>query len=248
MTDPCGRRCAQSLDFPIVMAFQPIVDAETRRIVGYEALVRGRDGAPAAEVLARITDETLYAFDQACRVAAIRSAAELGLDRRLSINFLPHAIYSPEACLRLTLAAARAAGLPTERITFEFTENQQVVDHARLREIVETYSHHGFRTALDDFGAGFAGLSMLAEFRPDVLKLDRALTDGVDGSAARRAIVEGVMLTARRLGLEVIAEGVERAEDYRALRGLGVRQFQGYLFARPQLGRLVADDEIAWPD
>lgn len=248
MIDPCGRRCAQSLDFPIVMAFQPVVDAEARRIHGYEALVRGRDGASAAEILARVTADTLYAFDQGCRVAAIRTAAELGLDRRLSINFLPHAIYSPEACLRLTLAAARAAGLPSDRITFEFTETQQVVDHARLREIVETYRHHGFQTALDDFGAGFAGLSMLAEFRPDALKLDRALVDGIDGSAARQAIVEGVMLTAARLGLAVVAEGVERAEEFRTLRGLGVRFFQGYLFARPQIGRLARDDEIVWPD
>lgn len=229
------------------MAFQPIVDAERRRIHGHEALVRGADGASAAEVLAGVTGDTLYAFDQACRVAAIRSAVALGLDTRLSINFLPQAIYSPEACLRLTLKAAREAGLPLDRITFEFTENQQVVDHHRLREIVETYRHHGFHTALDDFGAGYAGLSMLARFRPDALKLDRALVDGVDASPARQAIVEGVMLTARRLDLDVVAEGVERAEEFRTLRSLGVRLFQGFLFARPQLGRLVADAEIAWP-
>lgn len=243
----CNRRCAESLDFPIAMAFQPIVDAELRRVHGHEALVRGVNGESAATVLAAVTEDTLYAFDQACRVAAIRTAMELGLDRRLTINFLPQAIYHPEACLRLTLAAAEQHGLPLGAITFEFTENQQTLDHGHLRAIVETYRHHGFQTALDDFGAGFAGLSMLANFQPDVLKIDRALIADIDTSPARQAIVEGVLGIAARLGLGIVAEGVERPAEYHALRAMGVRLFQGYLFARPEIGRLLRDDDIPWP-
>jgi len=243
----CTRRCADTLDFPIVMAFQPIVDARLRRIHGYEALVRGSNGESAAKVIGAIDETSLYGFDQACRVSAIRSAMELGLDRRLTINFFPQAIYHPEACLRLTLEAAAKYGLPLEAITFEFTENQQVVDHGHLRAIVETYHHHGFQTALDDFGAGFAGLSMLANFQPDILKLDRALVTGIDQSPARQAILSGILLIAERLGLGLIAEGVERAEEFRTLQDMGVRYFQGYLFAKPEIGRLFRDDEIPWP-
>ncbi len=247
MTLDCGRRCAESLDFPIVMAFQPIVDARLRRIHGYEALVRGSGGESAAAVIGRIDAKSLYGFDQACRVIAIRSAMQLGLDRRLTINFFPQAIYHPESCLRLTLEAAAKYGLPLDRITFEFTENQQVVDHGHLKAIVDTYRHHGFQTALDDFGAGFAGLSMLANFQPDVLKLDRALIRRIDESPARQAILAGLLVVAERLGLTLMAEGVERAEEFRLLEGLGIRYFQGYLFARPEVGRLFRDDEIPWP-
>ncbi len=243
----CGRRCADSLDFPIVMAFQPIIDAQLRRIHGYEALVRGSNGESAAAVIGKIDEPSLYSFDQACRVLAIRSAMELGLDRRLTINFFPRAIYHPESCLRLTLEAAAKYGLPLDRITFEFTENQQVLDHGHLKAIVETYRHHGFQTALDDFGAGFAGLSMLANFQPDVLKLDRALISRIDESPARQAILAGVQVIAERLGLGLMAEGVERIEEFRLLEAAGIRYFQGYLFAKPEVDRLFRDNEIPWP-
>lgn len=229
------------------MAFQPIIDARLRRIHGYEALVRGRNGESAAAVIGAIDAKSLYGFDQACRVIAIRTAMELGLDRRLTINFFPQAIYHPESCLRLTLEAAAKYGLPLDRITFEFTENQQVVDHGHLKSIIDTYRHHGFQTALDDFGAGFAGLSMLAEFQPDVLKLDRALVSHIDESPARQAILAGIQMIAERLGLELVAEGVERIAEFRTLQDMGIRYFQGYLFAKPEIGRLFRDDEIPWP-
>jgi EAL domain-containing protein (putative c-di-GMP-specific phosphodiesterase class I) len=89
--------------FDIAMAFQPIVDAETGRPFAFEALVRGSNGEGAGEVLARVTPENRYAFDQQCRVAAITGAVAAGIletDARLSINFLPNAVYSPVACIQ----------------------------------------------------------------------------------------------------------------------------------------------------
>ena len=228
------------------MAFQPLVDVEARRIYGYEALVRGPNGQSAGSVLAQVTEKNLYAFDQACRVAAIRSAAALGLDRRLNINFMPNAVYHPIACLRLTLSTAAEVGFPTDLITFEFTENERVLDRAHLQSIVETYRRQGFMTALDDFGSGYAGLSLLADFQPDVIKLDRALVAEVDSSRPRRAIIAGLMATANALGLQVVAEGVERREELATLRDMGITLFQGFLFARPEIGRLVKDSEIPW--
>jgi EAL domain-containing protein (putative c-di-GMP-specific phosphodiesterase class I) len=228
------------------MAYQPLVDTATRRIYGYEALVRGPNGESAGSVLSQVTRENVYAFDQACRVKAIHTAAALGLDRQLSINFMPNAVYHPVACLRLTIAAAAESGFPVERITFEFTENERVHDRAHLKSIVESYRGHGFKTALDDFGAGYAGLSLLADFQPDVIKLDRALVAEIDASKPRRAIVAGVMATANALGLKVVAEGVERREEAATLQDLGITLFQGFLFARPQVERLVKDDEIPW--
>lgn len=243
---PCGGRCAEGVPFAFTMAFQPVVDVHERRIYAYEALVRGPDGQGAGWVLGQVTPDNRYAFDQACRVKAIALAARLGLDRRLNINFLPNAVYHPEACLQVTLSAAAEYGFPRERITFEFTEDEHIVDRQHLRSIVNTYRQHGFMTALDDFGAGYAGLSLLADFQTDVLKIDRALITGIDADASRQAVVSGVMLIAENLGMSVVAEGVETVGEARQLIRMGVRRFQGYLFARPSVETLCSDDEINW--
>lgn len=236
----------QRLDFDVRMAFQPIVDARDRSVFGYEALVRGEDGAGAADVIARVRPEQLYRFDQTCRVKAIETAARLGLRGRLSINFFPNAVYEPATCIRLTLEAARRCGFPTERLMFETAESEQVRDHRHLTRIFSDYRNRGFLTAIDDFGAGYAGLNLLADFQPDVLKLDIALVRGIDADRPRQAIVGGVMHMAAAVGSTVIAEGVETAAEYRMLRALGVPLFQGYLFARPALEALHDVPAGAW--
>ena len=218
------------------MAFQPIVDAESGLPFAYEALVRGGDGRGAAEVLTRVTPENRYAFDQQCRIAAIVGAVEAGIletDAKLSINFLPNAVYSPVACIRLTLKTARDAGFPTNRLIFEFTENEPMLDTKHVRGIVECYRKMGFATAIDDFGAGHAGLGLLAEFQADLLKLDMNLIRDIDSNWPRRVIVDGVVGMAQALGITVVAEGVETAGEFEALRRLGVRYIQGFLLARP---------------
>jgi EAL domain-containing protein (putative c-di-GMP-specific phosphodiesterase class I) len=243
----CGGKCAGGLDFELTMAFQPVVDVSERRIYAYEALVRGPNRESAGWVLGQVNEDNLYAFDQACRVKAIETAAALGLDRRLNINILPNAVYHPEACLRLTLAAARAHNFPPNLITFEFTENEHIVDRAHLQSIIRTYRGQGFLTALDDFGTGYAGLSLLADFQPDIIKIDRTLVTDIDSDKPRQAIVAGLLATARALGLLVVAEGVEQAAELATLMGMGITHYQGFLFARPVIGRLVPDDEIHWP-
>ncbi|MFT8246239.1 EAL domain-containing protein [Roseomonas sp. BN140053] len=243
-TKPC-RNCSggRSAPFPFSMAFQPIVDLEDRRVVAYEALVRGPAGEGASTVLTHVTPDNRYAFDQSCRRRAIELAAglELGLGgARLSINFIPGAMYEPENCVQATLAAARRFHLPLDRLMFELTENEKVQDVPHLRRILDVYKRHGFVTALDDFGAGYAGLNLLAEFQPDLIKLDMALVRDVDRHAARRCIIAGVLQMTRDLGIGVIAEGVESPGEVAALRDMGVRCFQGYLFARPGFEELPA--------
>ncbi len=245
-TPQCDGACAEAARFPIIMAFQPVVDMTARTIFAYEALVRGAHGESAGTVLAQVTESDRYAFDQACRVKAIETAAKLGLDRRLNINFMPNAVYHAEACLRLTLMAAREHGFPLDLITFEFTEDEQIMDRTHLKSIIETYKRSGFQTALDDFGAGYAGLSLLADFQPDTIKIDRCLVDHIDASKPRQAVIAGLLTTTRMLGLKVVAEGVERREELVTLREMGIHRFQGFLFARPAVERLIGDDEIAW--
>lgn len=222
--------------FDVAMAFQPIVDSHTGRPFAFEALVRGRQGEGAREVLARVTPENRYAFDQQCRVAAIEGAVAAGIldtDAKLSINFLPNAVYSPVACIQLTLKTARATGFPTERLIFEFTENEEMTDTDHIKDIVESYRKMGFATALDDFGAGYAGLGLLAKFQPDLIKLDMELIRAIDTDMPRRLIVESVIRLCDKFGIVVIAEGIETEAEYRTLGDLGVRYLQGFLLARP---------------
>ncbi|HEU0042978.1 EAL domain-containing protein [Sphingomonas sp.] len=218
------------------MAFQPIVDILTGAPFAYEALVRGPAGEGAASVLSQVSAANRYAFDQQCRVKAIEAAAAAGLiatGARLSINFLPNAVYSPAACIQLTLKTAKRVGFPTDRLIFEFTENEEMVDPGHVANIIATYQKMGFGTALDDFGAGHAGLNLLARFQPDIIKLDMELIRGIDTSLPRRMIVEAVTRMCAALGVTVIAEGVETEGEFDALRTIGVRYLQGYYFARP---------------
>ncbi|MDO8378290.1 EAL domain-containing protein [Phenylobacterium sp.] len=234
---PCaGCRDGEAMDFSIAMAFQPIIDLETGAPFAYEALVRGANGESAGSVLAQVTPENRYAFDQQCRVQAIQGAARAGLldgPARLSINFLPNAVYSPQACIQLTLATAAALDFPTERLIFEFTENEEMTDPAHVANIVASYQKMGFGVALDDFGAGHAGLNLLAQFQPDIIKLDMELIRGLDQSLPRKIIVEGVVKMCAALGVAVIAEGIETDGELEALRAMGVRYIQGFLLARP---------------
>jgi EAL domain-containing protein (putative c-di-GMP-specific phosphodiesterase class I) len=228
-------------DFGLAMAFQPIVDVETGTVVAYEALVRGAEGQGAAEVLSQVTPENRYAFDQQCRVAAIEQAVEAGIlatDAALSINFLPNAVYSPAACIQLTLKTAKRVGFPTNRLVFEFTESERMDDTGHVANIVESYRKMGFVTAIDDFGAGHAGLGLLAQFQTDLVKLDMELIRDLDRNLPRRLIVDGVLRMLSRMDIVVIAEGIETVAEYDALRALGVRYMQGYLFARPALRAL----------
>ena len=242
--EACGG--IQGTVFKFSYAYQPIVDVTRRMIWGHEALVRGPDGESAYSVLSQVNDENRYQFDQACRVKAIKGAAQIGIDERLSINFLPNAIYKPEVCIRTTLAAAKSNGFPIERIVFEATEGEAVSDGLRLAEILREYKRTGFITAIDDFGAGYAGLNLLADFQPDVIKLDMALVRNVDRSKARQAIARGILRICEELDIDVLAEGIESPSERDFYLSEGVALMQGYLFSRPAFQARGDVDPRSW--
>ena len=241
--------CKEGQSFPVAfsMAFQPIVDVSTSSIWGYEALVRGPEGQGAGTVLAAVTPENRYTFDQACRVKAIELAGERmprGSRARLSINFMPNAVYEPRACIRASLAAAERVGFAPPRLMFEFTENEKIGDTAHLQHIIDSYRRMGFMTALDDFGAGYAGLGLLAQFQPDLIKVDMELVRGIASSPARKAILRGLVEICRDLGVTILAEGIETEAEMLAVTAAGVTLQQGYYFARPTFESFVAESEI----
>ena len=232
-----GCREEVELPFEFRMAFQPIVDLANHRVWGYEALVRGVKGESAFSILSQVSEDIRYRFDQASRVFAIETAGALfqGRDLRLSINFMPNAVYEPNACIQKSLAAARRTNFPHKNLMFEFTENEKMADPAHVQRIVESYRKFGFLTALDDFGAGYAGLGLLARLQPDLVKIDMELLRDIHVSRAKQAIIAGIVGIARALDILVLAEGVESEAELIVLRAAGISLFQGYYFARPGL-------------
>ena len=217
------------------MAFQPIMDIRRGEIFAHEALVRGVDGSGAGLVLSLVDPDNRYAFDQQCRVKAIELAANLFPRHsmpHLSINFMPNAVYEPRACIRQTLETAKRTDFPLDRIIFEFTEVEKL-DTEHLLNILRSYREIGFKTAIDDFGAGYSGLNLLTRFQPDIVKLDMDLIRGIDTDPIKQVVVRRTLDMLRDLGVTAVCEGIETAGEFSVLTDFGVDLIQGYYIARP---------------
>lgn len=232
------------LDFAFTMAYQPIFDIQSKKVFAQEALVRGVNNESAYSILSKVNDENRYRFDQACRVRAIELAARLKMDTFLSINFLPNAIYNPETCIRTTMEASEKFNFHKDRLIFEVTEGEKVEDHAHLLSIIQEYKRQGIKTAIDDFGAGYSGLNLLAEFQPDYIKIDMALVRGIDKDRVRRSIIQGILYVCREIEIKVIAEGIETEDEFKVLKDMGINYIQGYYFCKPVFEGLGSYDFI----
>ena len=230
-------RLLETLEGHLRSAFQPIVDAPSLEIFGYEALLRTDATAPvntpaAIFEMARSAD-LLPHTDLAARRSAIRCAAAAGITERLFINFCPSAIYDPKTCLRSTIEALDAAGISHDNVIFEVIESDEVEDASYLIEILKSYRQAGFKVALDDLGAGFASLNLLHILRPDFIKLDIALVRDIDTDPFKSMLAAKLIEAARALEMTVVAEGIETAGEMRWLRDNGAHLLQGFFLARP---------------
>ncbi|OAZ91323.1 EAL domain-containing protein [Halomonas sp. G11] len=238
------KRCEGELPFDFTMAFQPIVDVSLAKIDAYEALVRGPQGESAWSVISQVTDTLLYHFDQACRVKAIEMASALDMPTALSINFLPNAVYEPRACIQATLDVSQRVGWPTDRLIFEITETERVRDRQHLCNIIDAYRSMGFRTALDDFGNGYANLDLLTDLVPDKIKIDRELVMNCDHDNRRQSLLRSIIQLADELAIKLIAEGVETHAEALWLAREGIPCQQGFYYARPAINALADDKAL----
>jgi EAL domain-containing protein (putative c-di-GMP-specific phosphodiesterase class I) len=234
-----------SIDFDF--AFQPIVSMRRKTVFAHEALARGPAGEPAPSVLAQVTWDNRHRFDQECRVRAIERAAALEMSESLSINFIPNAVYNPLECVKRAVRAADEYGFALSRLIFEVTEGERVEDTEALVRIFQEYRKLGMKTAIDDFGAGYAGMNLLARFQPDIVKIDIDLIRDVDTLRVKQIIVESIVELCLKLGISPLAEGVETPAERDFLSSLGVDLMQGFLFARPAFKKLASVDPAAWP-
>lgn len=234
------RASAEVIERGFSFAYQPIVHAPSGAVVAYEALVRGPGNEPAGYVLQQVRPHHRYCFDERSRNVAIEMAGELGLDCALHLNLLPRGLGA--RCTRPgpMLAAAERAGIAPERLVLEIVESEAIRDHARFLCAVGAFRAAGLRVALDDFGAGYAGLTLLAELQPDIIKLDMELVRGIDRRGPRQAIVRGIIRTCLDLGVDLVAEGIETPGELAWCRAEGLELFQGNLIAEPAFERLPA--------
>lgn len=220
-------------DPSFTFAFQPIVDIHAREVFSYEALMRGLRNEPAYQILEQVTGEERFLFDQKARVGAIDLAARLGISCLLNLNLVPQSLHSAPFSIVSTMEAAHRAQLPIERLVLEVTEGEIIQDQAQFADLINEYRAFGIKLAIDDFGAGYSGLNLLASFQPDQVKLDMELIHGIESHGPRQAIVRAVSQVCYDLGIDLIAEGVETMGEYRWLANAGVRLLQGYLLAKP---------------
>ena len=219
--------------------FQPIVHAaDPTNVYAFECLLRGLDEEdnpiPPGPLFKLASDaDMLFQLDRAARLQIIKNLSHRNIKANIFINFVPTSVYNPEFCLRTTVKAADEAGLSREQFVFEITESEKITDLKHLQKILTYYRENGFRVALDDLGSGYSSLNLIHHLRPDFLKMDMELVQGVDQDRFKASVSKSLLNLAQDLQIPVIAEGIERVEEYEWLRDNGATYMQGYLFARP---------------
>ena len=220
----------------VELLYQPIIEAETSRLVGAEALARSTLTRDAESLFARADSAALgERLSRLIQRKALRSAAvwEGALkDLRISINLLP-ADVSRAGYERWLLEEIEAAGIDPARITLEITESALLVDHELVAARLAALRDEGIRIAIDDFGTGYASLAYLTSLPLDMLKIDRGLVGEITRRERDRIVVKALISLARELGLIVVVEGVESAEQLALLKDWGCGLYQGYFGAPP---------------
>lgn len=218
--------------------FQPIVCHSEGRILGYEALSRGPSNSPLHSPLnlfaiARQAGR-LSELEVLCRETACRRFAEQNLEGKLFLNVSPESLLEPHYPSGRTLKMLEQVGLSPSRVVIELTEQTPTEDFQLLFNALHHYRDMGFSIALDDLGAGYSSLRLWSELRPDYVKIDRHFIDGIHQDPLKREFVGSILQIARASRAQVIAEGIELAEELTVLAEMGVELLQGYLLGRPQ--------------
>lgn len=225
------------LDHQIYSVYEPIVEVESRTVFGYEALARGPEGtrlhSPMALFTAAEEHDLVFELDCVCRESGLRGAVDFPGGTKLFLNIRPTTIHDPSfQSDRLIETLQRRQLVPTD-VVFEISEQESIRSFAAFREMRDYYRSLGFQFALDDTGAGYAGLEELLEIEPDYIKIDRAMVSGVDQDPARQDVLTAILQLADKMGAQVIGEGLDTLEELETLGRLGIRFGQGWLFGHP---------------
>ena len=232
--------------------FQPIVDLRDGLAYGREALMRGMLGTVelrGAELIAAAeAHDALFSFDYRARTAALEVGMPLLPEGEvLFVNLDPRAVLDVEGSLRTTWPAVGRLGADPSRICLELVKPERSADRDMLGELVKAHRKRGALVALDDMSGGAESLQFLEQLRPDVVKIDNALTAGIQHSPARRRLVAALVDCAHEHGCKVVAEGVERVDEFQAMADLGVDLGQGFYFGHATAKPMAVDTRLVRP-
>ena len=217
--------------------FQPIITLSTGQVTGYEALSRGPAGGifESPELLLSVADEAGLTFelDRLFRSMALTNAVELPRHVKIFVNTLASSAHDPELAAQRLGRFLEQLDIDPTRVVFEFSERCNIADHDVLLDTLQHYRALGVQLAIDDVGAGYSGLERIVALRPDYLKIDRTLVQGIHAVPVKRAVLQALVNLARSLEAAVIAEGIEERADADCLVDLGVQFGQGFFFGPP---------------
>lgn len=226
----------------VYIVYHPIVVTSTREVYGFEALARGAHRAlRSPEVLFGVAAEAnlIWELSRLCRRKAIDGLdAHLEPHQLLFLNIDPHDFRDPN--FRYLRELDELVEDP-QRIVLEITERTAITDYPTFQGYLAEFRARGFRFAVDDAGSGYAGLGSIANLEPDFIKLDISLISGIDGNFMKQNLVETMVQFANDHGIQVIAEGVEREDEYETVKRLGVHLTQGFLFHDAAAERPLGD-------
>ncbi|EKM6430511.1 diguanylate phosphodiesterase [Cronobacter sakazakii] len=232
-------------DIACQFALQPIVEPTTCKIKAYEALIRSPEGGSPAALFASLSSKALYELDLHSKeiAFALANAVSIG-SQMISVNLLPGTLVQMPGAVEILLAQIARQGLLPQQVIVEVTESEVISRFDEFECVIRQLRAAGINLAIDDFGAGFAGLSLLTRFQPGRIKIDRCIVADIHLHGPKQAIVHGIVRCCAELEITVVAEGVEKVEEWCWLEAAGIRYFQGYLFARPLLNRAPS---VSWP-
>jgi EAL domain-containing protein (putative c-di-GMP-specific phosphodiesterase class I) len=217
-------------DRAVYVDYHPIVVASTREIFGYEALARGQMRTlRSPEVMFDVAAEAdlIWELSRLCRARALEGMnTRLQAGQLLFLNVDPHDFSDP--------AFNEQEVEDPSRVVIEITERTAIKDYPKFRDRLKAFREFGYRFAVDDAGSGYAGLGSIANLEPDFIKLDISLINAIDTNFIKQNLVQTMVRFANDHGAKVIAEGVERAEEFAAVQELGVHLVQGFFLHRPQ--------------
>lgn len=215
----------------IYIDYHPIISADTGTVFGYEALARGiLKTMRSPEVMFDIASQSdlIWELSRLCRTKAVAGMKDhLADGELLFMNVDPHDFTDP------AFTEAELAVPDPSKVVIEITERTAIKDYPKFRERLKAFRDMGYRFAVDDAGSGYAGLGSIANLEPDFIKLDISLINCIDSNFIKQNLVETMVKFANDQGAQVIAEGVERAEEFEVVKQLGVHLIQGFFLHKP---------------
>lgn len=227
----------------LTSVFQPIFNRENGSVLGYEALTRLRGANPFGGIrelfLRAMQTGCICALDCACLSSTLTAARSFSQEQRpelLFVNTCPETLMNSSLFFETCDNLVETFGIPREQIVLEITEESMISNYAFFRQSLETYRRLGYKIAIDDFGAGYGGLKMLSTIEPDFVKIDRHFISQIDRATIKFNLVDAIATACHRIGIAVVAEGIEREEELAVLQNTGIQYLQGYLLGVPEPG------------